>query len=275
MAMHTIRFFAFLLLLGLISSCEKAIDLKLDNSAPQYVIEGTVSDETGGAKVLVSQSKKFTDDNSFVGISGAQVTVQSDGNVYQFDATGTGVYQNTALKGVPGHTYNLTVIINGKTYTSVSTMPQPVTLDSIYVVDDEFSTNKDKTKQRLATVKYKDPANVENYYRFIQYIDNVKEKTVFVDEDEFTNGQTVNSRLNFNNDNDAPSREIRTGKQLTVEMECIDKAVYKYFFSLTNGASGDGNNAAPSNPMSNITGGVLGYFSAYSITRKTITVPAN
>ncbi|MFX9552066.1 DUF4249 family protein, partial [Acinetobacter baumannii] len=83
------------------------------------MIEGTVSDEAGGAKVLVSQSKKFTDDNSFVGISGAQVSVQSDGNVYQFDATGTGVYQNTALTGIPGHTYSLTVIINGKTYTSV------------------------------------------------------------------------------------------------------------------------------------------------------------
>ena len=273
--MHTIRLFAFLLLLGLVSSCEKAIDLKLDNSAPQYVIEGTVSDEAGGAKVLISQSKKFTDDNSFAGVSGAQVSVASDGNVYQFDATGTGVYQNLALTGIPGHTYNLTVTISGKTYTSVSTMPQPVTLDSIYVVDDEFLTNKDKTKQRLATVKYKDPTNIENYYRFVQYIDNIKEKTVFVDEDEFTNGQTVNNRLNFNNDNDAPTREIRTGKQLMVEMQCIDKAVYKYFFSLTNGASGDGNNAAPSNPTSNITGGVLGYFSAYSVTRKTITVPAN
>src|ERR1700754_2626755 len=201
MAMHTIRFFALLLLLGLVSSCEKAIDLKLDNSAPQYVIEGTVSDQAGGAKVLVSQSKKFTDDNSFVGVTGAQVSVESDGNVYQFDATGTGVYQNLTLTGIPGHTYNLTVTINGKTYTSVSTMPQPVTLDSIYVVDDEFSTNKDKTKQRLATVKYTDPANIENYYMFIQYIDDVKENAVFVDEDEFFNGHTVNSRLNFNNDN--------------------------------------------------------------------------
>lgn len=273
--MHITRFFALFILLALFSSCEKAIDLKLENSDPKYVIEGTVSNEAGGAKVLLSQSKKFTDDNTFIGVSGAQVSVESDGTVYTFEATGTGVYQNTELTGIPGHTYHLTVKLNDKTFTSTSTMPQPVSLDSIYVVNDEFATNKDGSKMRLASVKYKDPMDVRNYYRFVQYIDNKKEKTVFVDEDEFTNGQTVNSRLNYNNDNDDPAREIRAGKQLMVEMQCIDAAVYKYFFSLTTGASGDGNNAAPSNPMSNISGDGLGYFSAYTIARKTLTVPQN
>jgi len=270
--MYTIRFSALFILLALFSSCEKAIDLNLENSDPKYVIEGVVTNEAGGAKVLLSQSKKFTDDNTFTGVSGAQVSVESDGTVYSFEPTATGVYQNNTLTGIPGHTYHLTVKVGDKTYTSTSTMPQPVSLDSIYVVNDEFATNKDGSEMRLATVKYKDPAAEENYYRFVQYIDNKKEKTVFVDEDEFTNGQTVNSRLNYNNDNDDPAREIRTGKQLMVEMQCIDAVVYKYFFSLTAGATGDGNNAAPSNPMSNISGDGLGYFSAYTITRKTITV---
>ncbi|MEZ2334968.1 DUF4249 domain-containing protein [Mucilaginibacter sp. RCC_168] len=274
--MHTIRFSAILMiLLGLLSSCEKVIDLKLNNSAPQTVIEGTVSNEAGGAKVSISLSKKFTDDSSFDGIGGALVSVEADGTVYNFDPTATGVYQNSILVGIPGHTYHLTVKLNDKTYTSTSTMPQITKLDSIYVVDDELGTNKDKTKLRVAAVKYQDPANEKNYYRFIQYIDGRKEKSLMIDDDEFTNGQTVNSRINFNNDNDDPAREIRTGKQLMVEMECIDAAVYKYFFSLNSGSTGNGNNAAPSNPTSNITGGVLGYFSAYPITRKTITVPAN
>ncbi len=274
--MHTIRFSAILMImLGLLSSCDKVIDLKLNNSTPQTVIEGTVSNEAGGAKVSISRSQNFYDETSFTGISGAQVTVDVDGTVYNFDPTAAGVYQNSTLIGIPGHTYHLIVKLNDKTYTSTSTMPQIVKLDSIYVVDDEFGTNKDKTKLRVATVKYQDPANQQNYYRFIEYIDGRKEKSLFVDDDEFTNGQTVNSRLNFNNDNDDPAREIRTGKQLMIEMECIDAAVYKYFFSLNSNSTGSGNSAAPSNPTSNITGGALGYFSAYPITRKTITVPAN
>jgi len=274
--MHTLRFSAILMiLLGLLSSCEKVIDLKLNNSGPQTVIEGTISNEAGGAKVSISRSQNFYDETTFTGINGAQVSVDVDGTVYNFDPTSAGIYQNSTLIGVPGHTYHLTVKLNDKTYTSTSTMPQIVKLDSIYVVDDEFGTNKDKTKLRVATVKFQDPAGEDNYYRFIEYIDGRKEKSLFVDDDEFTNGQTVNSRLNFNNDNDDPAREIRTGKQLMIEMECIDAAVYKYFFSLNSGSTGDGNNAAPTNPTSNITGGVLGYFSAYPITRKTITVPAN
>jgi hypothetical protein len=271
--MHTIRFSALMILLSLFCSCEKAIDLKLEDSAPKYVIEGSVTNEAGGAQVSISQSKKFTDDNTFNGISGARVSVESDGTVYPFEATGNGIYQNSTLTGIPGHTYRLTVKIGDKTYTSTSTMQQPVNLDSVYIVNDEFGTNKDNSVLRVATVKYNDPAATQNYYRFIQYIDNKKEKSIFVDEDEFTNGQTVNSRLNFSNDNDDPAREIRTGKQVMIEMLCIDAAVYKYLYSLSTGASGDGNNAAPANPVSNISGDVLGFFSAQTISRKTITVP--
>jgi hypothetical protein len=271
--MHTIRISVLLILLGLFCSCEKVINLKVPDSNPKYVIEGLVSNETGGAKVTISQSKKFTEDNTLNGVSGAQVSVEADGVVYPFTTTGSGVYQNSTLSGIPGHTYHLTVSINSNTYTSTSIMPQPVSLDSVYIVNDEFGTNKDKTRLRLATIKFKDPAAVKNYYRFIQYIDNIKEKTIFVDDDEFTNGQEVNSRLNFNNDNDAPTREIRTGKQVRIEMQCIDYAVYKYFYSLSSDASGNSNNATPSNPTSNISGGVLGYFSAYTVTSKTITVP--
>lgn len=271
--MHTIRLCGLLILLGFFSSCEKVIDLKVPDNGPKYVIEGMVNNEAGGAKVIISMSKKFTDDNTLNGVSGAQVNVESDGTTYPFTAAGNGVYQNNTLTGIPGHTYRLTVKINNDTYTSTSIMAQPVSLDSVYIVNDEFGTNKDKTKLRLATVKFKDPDGVKNYYRFIQYIDNIKEKTIFVDDDEFTNGQEVNSRLNFNNDNDVPTREIRTGKQVRVEMQCIDPLVYKYFYSLNSDASGDGNNATPANPTSNISGNVLGYFSAYTVTRKTITVP--
>ncbi|MDN5284306.1 MAG: hypothetical protein JWR38_580 [Mucilaginibacter sp.] len=271
--MHTIRFSALLILLGLFCSCEKVIDLKVPDSSPKYVIEGLVSNQTGGAKVTISLSKNFTDDNTLNGVSGALISVESDGTVYPFVAAGNGVYQNSTLTGIPGHTYKLTVNISSNTYTSTSIMPQPVSLDSVYIVTDEFSKNKDKSLQRLVTVKYKDPADTRNYYRFIQYIDNIKEKTIFVSDDEFTNGQEVNGRLNFSNDNDAPTREVRTGKQVRIEMQCIDAAVYKYFYSLDTDASGDSNNATPANPISNISGGVLGYFSAYTITSKTITVP--
>src|SRR4051812_49436229 len=64
----------FILIVAIFSSCEKVIDLKLDNAEKKYVIEGIVTDQAGTAKVLISQTKNFDEGNSFIGIPGATVT---------------------------------------------------------------------------------------------------------------------------------------------------------------------------------------------------------
>jgi len=267
-----IKYFIVIVSSILLSSCEKAIDLKLSDTTPQYVIEGVLTNENGSCKVLISQTKKFTDDNSFNAVNGAQVSISNNGITYNLSASSAGVYQNSILTGAPGQTYQLNVSINGKTFTGTCTMPQQVALDSIYLVKDNINNNKDGSIRKYVTVQYKDPAATKNYYRFVQYINSRKEQTVFVDDDEFTNGQTVNSRLNYNNGNDDPAKDIRPGNTVIIEMLCIDAAVYKYWYSLAS-ASGDSNNAAPTNPVSNIQGGALGYFSAHTIQRKTLVAP--
>lgn len=260
------------LLLLFLSSCEKAIDLKLPDNTPKYVITGTVTNEAGGCQVTISQTKPFTADNSFTGIAGATVNITGDGATLPLQATSPGVYEAPALTGQPGHTYVLNVVIGGKTFTASSTMPQPVTLDTVYV-QQQKGNNKDGSPLQYAFARYRDPAAEKNEYRFIQYVNGKKEKTVFIANDEFTNGNTVSNRLSFSNDNDDPTRNIKTGDQLTVEMLCLDPVVYQYWYSLKNNAGGDGNNAAPSNPETNLSGGALGYFSVHTIQRKTIVVP--
>jgi len=267
---RSIRYILLFIGSSLLISCEKAIDLKLADTTPQYVIEGVVTNEAGGSKVSISQTKNFTDNNSFNAINGAQVSISNNDTTYNLTQTASGVYQNNTLTGRPGQTYQLTVQTQGKMFTSMCTMPQPVALDSIYLTIDKLNNNKDGSIRKYVTVKYTDPSAIKNYYRFVQYINGRKEKTVFLDNDEFTNGQTVNSQLRFDNDNDDPTRDIRPGNQVTIEMLSISSDVYKYWYSLTSGADGGGNNAAPANPLSNIQGGSLGYFSAHAIRRKSL-----
>lgn len=272
--MHTtIKYMIPALFAASLSSCEKAITLKLTDATPKYVIEGVLTNQSGGCKVSLSQTKNFTDNNDVIGVDGAQVSITDDNVVYPLTPTSTGVYQNTTLKGAYGHIYKLSVTVAGKSFTSTCAMPAAVALDSIYLVKSDFGNNKDGTIRKFVTVKYHDPTATKNYYRFVQYVNNRKEESILLDNDEFTNGQEVNTRLNFNNSNDDPARDIRPGNQVIIEMQCIDPAVYKYFFSLTTGATGDGNNAAPANPLSNITGGALGYFSVNTVQRKTLTAP--
>jgi len=55
-------------------------------------------------------------------------------------------------------------------------------------------------------------------------------------------------------------------------MICNDAAVYKYWYSLNDGATGTGQSASPANPVTNISGGALGYFSAQTVRTKGIKV---
>ena len=252
----------------LLSSCQKVISVKLDTASTQYVIVGTLTDQPGVCQVSVTQSKSFSENNSFPGVSGATVTIENNGVTTPLPETSSGVYQTTALTGIPGNTYHLTVTIGSQLFTASSTMPQPVALDSIYTSTESLSNKK------YITVVYHDPAGISNYYHFVQYVNGKKEKTIFADSDEFTDGQTIKSQLTFNNDNSDPARDIKTGDSVTLTMFCTDAAVYKYWFSLNNGATGSSQSASPANPVSNISGeSVTGYFSAQTFQTRTILVP--
>ena len=261
---YMMRTAAVLLPVALLGSCQKVIDVKLDSSEAQYVIVGTVTDQPGSCQVSITQTKSFSDDNNFPGVSGAIVTVENNGVVTPLTEQGNGIYQTNSITGLPGQTYQLVVNIKGQVFTSGSTMPQPVDLDSLYISAGRLSD------KNYVTVIYKDPAGVPNYYRFIQYVNGKKEKSIFADDDEFTDGQRVRSQLQYDNDTDDKSRDITSGDSVRIEMICIDAAVYKYWYSLNDGATGASQSASPANPVSNISGSVMGYFSAQTVRGKTI-----
>jgi Domain of unknown function (DUF4249) len=253
-------------LLLLLASCEKVIDVELDEGAKKYVIEGSVSNlTTQPPKVIISQTKKFEDDNTFNGISGAVVTIQvNNGTVYSLPEISTGVYQANTFTGTPGSSYKLSVTISGSTYTAVSIMPPAlVSLDTITAEDFAFGGSTSKTIKP----SYLDPTGPGNSYRFIQYANGVQTKKVFVQNDDLSDGLRITRPLL---DQDS---ELETGDLVKVEMLCIDPAVYKYWYSLDQAATGANQSATPANPVSNISGGVLGYFSAHSITSRTTIVP--
>lgn len=265
--LHTITL--VLLMFIVLSSCEKVINVKLDRTAARYVVAGYITDQPGVCQVSLTRTKDFNGNNTFPGVSGATVTIENDGVITPLREKDSGLYTTTTLTGKPGTTYHLTVNIQGQVFKASSTMPQLVQLDSIFVSNGTFSTKK------MVTVVYKDPPHIPNYYRFIQYVNGKKERTVFAVNDEFSDGITVKNQLDYNNDTNDSTRDITSGKTVTIDMLCIDSAVYKYWFSVVDaGATGRGNTASPSNPVSNITGGpALGYFSAHTVRSKTIKVP--
>src|SRR5580700_5972353 len=113
--------------------CKRVIQINLNNAAPQLIIAGEVTNSPGPYLVKLSQTVNFSADNVFPPVSGAMITI-TDSTAALTDTlteTSAGQYSTHFLQGVPGDAYSLSVSILGKTYSALSVMPQPVTLDSV------------------------------------------------------------------------------------------------------------------------------------------------
>lgn len=256
-----------IVMIGL-SACQKVIDINLNSAAKKYVIEGVVTDQVNGIGVKISQTMNFDEDNTFEGVSGANVIITDNTASYVLQETSTpGVYATTGFKGMIGHAYTMYVQIGADTFRAVSTMPHEVFFDSLGLQDRVVFGET----RRVPVVYYTDPEGKGNTYHFVEWHNGEQESTIFVRNDENTDGRSLSIQLvSFSNNSDSEEKKIKTGDTVTIEMQCIDQTVYKYWYSLDAGATGEGQSATPANPVTNITGGALGYFSAHSVQRRTI-----
>jgi hypothetical protein len=250
----------FIVLIIVFSSCQKVINLDLNSASPQIVIEGNVYDQPGPYMVKISQTVNFDESNVYPPVTGATVEISDDvGNSEVLTELSSGTYITSALQGVSGRTYTLTVVSKGKTYTATSTMPNPVNIDSIYLEKSMFGNEK------LVSVNFNDPANINNYYRLIEFINNEQQTGFNVTDDFLNHGKTISySFMTAGNDS-----KLETGDTATVWLETIDKGVYEYF---RTAGRDDGQSSSPSNPTSNINNGALGYFNACSVNTISIIV---
>ncbi len=247
----------------LFTSCEKVIDVNLNETEPKLVVEGIVSNSDGPQTVLLSQSSNFSDKTEFRGISGATVIISDNtGVVDTLTMSDTGVYQTSKIIGTPGNTYHLTIKLNDVVYTAQSTMPDLVMIDSLRI--DEIDIMG--MKHILLVPWASDPGDVKNYYRFKVYRNGEPDPTLFISDDEYFNG--ISREFNLDPEGNE-NNEITKGDIFNLELINIDKEVYVYFDTLDK--SLNQNSASPANPQSNITGGCLGYFSAQSSSSTTIT----
>lgn len=255
--------FAIVALFSL-GACEKVIDLKLDEAVPLIVIDGGISDQNEYHRVKVSLTYSFTEPNKFNGLKGARVVLKIDGGAQEivFREVAVGVYESPAkFKGKPGSSYELTVTYDGKTYQAVSVMPARVPLDSLtFKTFNFFGDNKS-----YIVANFLDPAGISNQYRYIVKVKGVVEEDA-VSEDRFNDGNKVANVIFYELD------DLVKGDSVLVEFQCIDRNVYRYFYSLGQNSGQGGPPVAPANPPTNFNNGALGVFNAYTSSKRTAVI---
>lgn len=248
-------------ILGLFTSCEKEIQLDLNNAEPEIVIEGSITDTEGPYFVKISKTVSFYDPEEYPAVKNAMIVITDNlGNADILTEVEDGLYKTNSTIGTPGNTYNLSVKIGEDNYYATSTMPEKVNLDS--VAFEARSGFGDDPDYYVTIPYYKDPPARGNNYRFVLKVNDRIDIAYYLKNDVVGNGE-INNRPIYDV---IDGREINKNDSVEVEMRCIDLPTYRYFNTLTQIInSGPNGGVTPSNPPNNITGKkALGLFSAYT-----------
>lgn len=262
--------FFIILSLFLLNSCEKEINLDLDDQSGNIVIEANVTNQPGPYFVKITKSVAFTQTNNYPAVTGAQVILTDNtGQTETLQYVGEGKYKTNNFVGTTGRTYTLNVQAEGKQYTAQSTMPQVVNFEGL--TQDSFEFGGEITYTLLPV--FTDPPALGNRYLFNFTINDKTKKYFNAFSDNVNNGMP-NQRPIFlpNDDNKGTDHKVVIGDSIHVEMQSIDNNIFTYYSALLQISGGNGGSVTPSNPPSNINNGALGYFSAHTSQKKTFVI---
>ena len=263
--------FPFILTVLMIIGCQNVVSIDLNQTAPQVVVEGIVTNRPGPCAVRLTRTGNYFEPSlTFQTISHALVVVGDGGLSDTLHEDTSGHYVSSTLAGVPGHTYTLRVVAEAKEYDAASTMPPAVRIDSLYTTRlREF----DGDRGYNIFVKFRDPGVVGNYYRIRVHStafpsDSITGQRYMLLSDKLINGNEVTYQLRA-------ARNVQAGDTMMVELMTMDRAAYDYFNTLKNvlASNRSPTSLAPMNPVTNLSNGALGYFSAFAIDSARIVLP--
>lgn len=264
-----------LLLLLLTLSCQKEIELDYRDIEPVVSIEGRVTNEQ--VYVLITRTRSMNDSVKSRGIGGAVVTISSEDGTEQlvYDARDGYYRPASGMKGVPGRTYRLDVTLDGHQYAASSTMPRQAPIVSTQFIWQPLLDNGMLMYEMWAS----DPEpDVRNYYWY--RVDRrskdpkvrQKQGTDAYRWSSFDDRGAINARIyrdimcvneEMMDGQDIEDDQLKSilfdGDTITLQLMTIDRAMFEYYQSLSVGQR------MGANPISNISGGCLGYFAAGSV----------
>lgn len=302
----------FLFLLMITYSCITDYEVDLKSSEPRLVVEGLITNQKGPYFIKLTKSRDGLISNEYTygssdyngqkeAIKDAEVFITDintsftdslvkspEGKWVYYEATGNypawksfepcdtciinGYYQTTKMKGVPGHTYALTIKWNNQEYHAESYMPALPAIDSV-----QFNFTKGdvgKEDYNIPLLFFKEPQEERNYYLFITPgNDRVWPYSVLSDEylKDYVNGLDVCKGI-------APDYWMNAYPYVFdghlimdyfIEMHSLTKEAYDYYKALIQQfrTDGGGYSPSPASPPTNMDNGALGFFRASAINR--------
>jgi len=260
----TYKTLAIILLLFVFASCEKVIELNLNKTEDQMVVDAVISNFPNQSVIRLSMSNPIFSDQAYNLVNNANVIVSNDeGELFSFLESEPGIYKSENFRGNEGSEYQLKIDWENINVSASSIMPKKISIDSIELVISERGFMGNDEIAYSLKIHFTDPPEVDNYYRFEVFNSDSLYEGFIVSNDLFYDGISTYQFV--------MGLEIKPSDTISVELSSIDEANYSYFLVLSQ--SGSPFNIAPGNPVSNIQGNAIGYFGAYAQDRKYIVIP--
>ncbi len=259
---------ASIVAIALLNSCTKVIDVNLNEADPKIVIEAELVSGTRDFTVKVTKTSDFFNPGQPVTIDDAAVFLKKGTDAsFNLTSEGSGIYSLKNFTATENMSYFLSVTVEGKTYEATDFLPKNVPLDSLSViVPESIPFNPTGADSFQIIVNYQDPAADLNFYRIRSTVNGIPRSEgakLLVIEDRYSVGAYF--MLPIFTDS------YEKNDSVDVELVSISHAMFDYFNTLALLVDGSGS-PAPTNPSSNWSGGALGYFGAFSVSKQTIVV---
>jgi hypothetical protein len=192
-----------------------------------------------------------------------------------------GFYKTQHMIGIPGRTYSLKVLSEGKEYQASAFMPNVPNIDSIGYI--KKILEKDKTESFVPLLYFLEPQGIKNYY-LIQLNDDISIRSYSAGtlwqfsilSDEFL--QPYVNGLNISQGETPRSIYYpiyMEGDSIYVALSSLTQNAYEFYKILLQQFKNDGGayQPSPGSPPTNMSNGALGYFRASSVSVKRIKIP--
>jgi hypothetical protein len=268
----------WILILFVLGACTKEVEMDYPATEKQLVVEGYIEPGRYPVVYLTKSSPYFEkiDSSNVMKLiaSVAKVSISNGEQTevltlrYAKDIFPPYYFEGTEIRGELGKSYTITIELEGRTYTSTTTLTDQVSLQKISFVK---TTKNDE--QNFLSLKFLDPKGVKNCYRV--YTKRIGKDPDFVPcylstfNDYGFDGQEFNFEVIrsyspvIQTDN---GRYFVKGDSIMVKFCTIDERQHNYWKSVETQIAISANpfGLSSSDPLSLINGGALGVWAGLS-----------
>jgi hypothetical protein len=270
----------WVVIIAVFVACDDSINVQLNDSGNNIIIEGWITDELKHHEVFISRLNGFSSNEPNPLVTDAEVVLLDNETAWHYHFANDRYISDSIFQGVNGNSYQLEVYLaNGiKIVSEPELMVEAPPIDTVgydFYVEPDPDDPRNEITIYYPIAFLQDPPNIKNYYLWTVYrndslFDGVANLVLL--EDRFINGNYLS--------NEFTDFDFKQGDIARIDVHSVSNATFSFFrlFKSQTLNIGQGSASTPAALIGNLTNlsnrseDVLGFFGTKSIKSKSTVI---